>query len=139
MVSFEDECPVLTVIGTIPFFFIFDNAFPIILDNFVERCDAETASKRLRLRKLSRKGEDSDWIRDLKGVYPDMNRQTAKKIFIRQTLDPHASDVQYVASYEGTLEDNGDLRVNKIRLGIPRDQLLVRYLLIYAQLIIANL
>ena len=49
------------------------------------------------------------------------------RITVRQTVDPYVDDIQYIGLREVPLEPNGSLSMNKIGLGMPGDNFVVRH------------
>ena len=49
-----------------------------------------------------------------------------ERITVRQIRDPYAANVEEIACYKVRLENNGDLNVKDIHVGVPGDKFFVR-------------
>ena len=49
-----------------------------------------------------------------------------ERITVRQIQDPYAASIEDIACYKVRLENNGDLNVKDIHVGVPGDQFFVR-------------
>jgi len=57
-----------------------------------------------------------------------------ERITIRQIRDPYAASIEDIACYKVSLNDNGDLNVKDICIGIPGGQFFVRVMTILVSL-----
>jgi hypothetical protein len=57
-----------------------------------------------------------------------------ERIAIRQIRDPYAASIEDIACYQVRLDDNGDLNVKDIHVGVPGDRFFVHVMAILVSL-----
>ena len=57
-----------------------------------------------------------------------------ERITIRQIQDPYAASIKDIACYKVHLDDNGDLNVKDIHVGVPGNQFFVHVMTILVSL-----